>query len=331
MAKPTMDDVARRAGVSRALVSLALRGSSKVSATSRKAVLAAADELGYRPNLIARNLASKQTRTLGLLINDLHNPYFPAVADGIKHAADAHGYRLLLNSAFLDDRVEQSALETFIDFRVDGIILTGARLAQAVIERAALSTAIAVVSRPMRSDVVDTINNDDRLGATLAVEHLIELGHRQICHIGGGRGAGAAQRKAGYEATMRRHGLEPFVVPGAFTESSGVAAAHRLLALDRRFTAIFAGNDLSALGVLDTLEESGIAVPADVSLVGYDNTFVAALRHVGLTTVDQEREQLGHLAVQALIERIEGGRSEAVSQVIPPTLVVRGTTAPPGG
>src|SRR5262245_23118046 len=199
MPKPTMDDVARRAGVSRALVSLALRDSGKVSATSRAAVMAAADELGYRPNLIARHLASKQTRTFGLLINDLHNPYFPGVADGIKQAADALGYRLLLNSAFLDDADEQRALEMFVDYNVDGIILTGARVDQAVIERAARIVPIVVVSRPMESNIVDTINNDDRLGATLAVEHLVELGHREICHIDGGHGAGARQRCAGYQ------------------------------------------------------------------------------------------------------------------------------------
>ena len=112
MSKPTMDDVARRAGVSRALVSLALRGSPKVSPASRSAVTAAADELGYRPNLIARHLASKQTRTFGLLINDLHNPYFPGVVDGVKRAADANGYRLLLNSSFLDDDGERTPRST---------------------------------------------------------------------------------------------------------------------------------------------------------------------------------------------------------------------------
>jgi DNA-binding LacI/PurR family transcriptional regulator len=324
-----MDDVARRAGVSRALVSLALRDSGKVSASSRAAVLAAADELGYRPNLIARNLASKQTRTLGLLINDLHNPYFPGVADGVKHAADRRGYRLLLNSAFLDDDDERAALETFIDFRVDGIILTGARLSAAVIERAAASTPIVVVSRPMRSNAIDTINNDDRLGATFAIEHLVELGHRHIWHIDGGRGAGSAQRRAGYEATMRKHGLEPHVLAGAFTESSGAKAAQRAVRSGRPVTAIFAGNDLSALGALDAIDEAGLKVPDDISLVGYDNTFVAALRHVALTTVDQARERLGELAIEALIERIECGRTEAVHHVIAPSLVIRDTTAPP--
>jgi len=329
MTKPTMDDVARRAGVSRALVSLAMRDSEKVSATSKSAVMAAADELGYRPNLIARHLASKQTRTFGLLINDLHNPYFPRVVDGVKRAADLRGYRLLLNSAFLDERHELNALDTFVDFNVDGIILTGARVEPSVIERAARSVPVVVVSRPMRSPNVDTVNNDDRLGATLAVQHLIGLGHQHICHIDGGNGAGARQRRTGYEATMRAHGFEPHVVSGAFTEASGARAAHVALDAGRSITAIFAGNDLSALGALDVIEGAGLKVPDDISLVGYDNTFVAALRHVALTTVDQGREQLGAMAVDALIDRIEGGRQQAVHHVIPPTLVVRSTTAPP--
>jgi DNA-binding LacI/PurR family transcriptional regulator len=323
-----MDDVARRAGVSRALVSLALRGSDKVSETSRAAVLTAADELGYRPNLIARNLASKQTRTFGLIVNDLHNPYFPGVADGIKQAADAAGYRLLVNSAFLDDDDEAAALDTFIDFRVDGIILTGPRIDQSAIERAARSVPVVVVSRPMRSSVVDTVNNDDRRGAELVVDHLVSMGHEHIWHVDGGSGAGAPERRAGYEATMRRHGLESHVESGAFTEASGLAAAGRLFANTRACTAVFAGNDLSALGVLDVIDGLGLDVPGDVSLVGYDNTFVAALRHIGLTSIDQNRQRLGELAVEMLIERVEGGRAEARHQVIMPTLVARQTTGP---
>jgi DNA-binding LacI/PurR family transcriptional regulator len=192
-----------------------------------------------------------------------------------------------------------------------------------------MSTPIVVVSRPMRSDAIDTINNDDRLGATIAVEHLVELGHRHVWHIDGGRGAGAAQRRTGYEATMRKHGLESHVLSGAFTEASGVRAAQRAMKSGRPVTAIFAGNDLSALGALDAIDEAGLKVPDDISLVGYDNTFVAALRHVGLTTVNQPRERLGELAIEALIERIECGRTEAVHHVIAPSLVVRDTTAPP--
>jgi DNA-binding LacI/PurR family transcriptional regulator len=327
--KPTMDDVARRAGVSRALVSLALRGSDRVSDRSRRAVERAASDLGYRPNLNARNLASKRTRTVGLVVNDLHNPYFPGIADGIKSAADRLGYRLLLNSAFLDDEAEAAALETFVDFQVDGIILAGSRSSVATIERVARSVPVVVVSRPVESERVDTVNNDDRAGATLAVEHLIELGHRHICHIDGGSGAGARQRRDGYESTMLTHGLRPHVESGAFTEASGAAAAERLFAGEQPCTAVFGGNDLTALGALDVIDGLGLRVPDDISLVGYDNTFVAALRHVGLTSIDQNRSRLGELAIDALIERIEDGRTTPRHDVIAPTLVRRDTTAPP--
>ncbi len=261
MSKPTMDDVAREAGVSRALVSLVMRDSDKVSEHSRTAVLEAATQLGYRPNLSARHLASKRTRTFGMVINDLHNPYFAGVADGVKAAADATGYRLLLNSAFLNDDDERSALETFIDFNVDGIILSGARVSKAVIEQTAESVPVVVASDPVNSTKVDTINNDDHAGATLVVEHLVGLGHRHIVHIDGGDGAGAEERKAGYSAAMRRHGLSPNIVPGVFTEASGVDAAEMALKQDIPFTAIFAGNDMSALGALDALDAAGRRVP----------------------------------------------------------------------
>ena len=148
-------------------------------------------------------------------------------------------------------------------------------------------------------------------------------------HIDGGRGAGSRQRRAGYTATMQAHGLDPFVVDGAFTEGSGAEAAQRALGSGRPITAIFAGNDLSALGALDVIEGAGLSVPGDISLVGYDNTFVAALRHVALTSVDQAREQLGELAIEALMERIEQRRTEAIHHVIAPSLVIRNTTAPP--
>lgn len=329
MGKPTMDDVARRAGVSRALVSLVMRNSPKVSSGSREAVLDAARTLGYRRNLSASHLASKRTRTFGLVINDLHNPYFAEVVDGVKAAADAMDYRLLLNSAFLDDDAERAALETFIDFNVDGIIVTGARVKTAVIEEVARAVPVVVASRPMRSTLVDTVNNDDRLGARLVVEHLVELGHRRIAHIDGGRGAGSSDRRAGFRASMKRAGLDPVVVSGVFTESSGVSATERLLDEHADVTAVFAGNDMSAIGALDVLDAAGLRVPDDISLVGYDNTFVAALRHIDLTTIDQGRDRIGQLAVDMLIERVEGGRTEARHLVTPPELIIRGTTGPP--
>ncbi len=329
MAKPTMEDVARRAGVSRALVSLVMRSSTKVSDRSREAVLDAAEELGYRPNLSARHLASKQTSTFGLLVNDLHNPYFAGVADGVKAAADERGYRLLLNSAFLHLADEQAALESFVDFNVDGIISCGARVGASAIEQIATSVPVVVASEPLESNSFDTVNNDDHRGAELVVEHLVELGHERIAHLDGGPAAAARQRCAGYTAAVRRAGLDPLVVSAGFTEADGVSAVAELIAGGQAVTAVFAVNDMSAIGALDALHDSGRRVPGDISLVGYDNTFVAALRHVDLTTVDQGRDRIGRLAVDMLIERIEHGRTDARHVVTPPELIVRGTTGPP--
>ncbi|MEZ5294963.1 MAG: LacI family DNA-binding transcriptional regulator [Ilumatobacteraceae bacterium] len=323
--------MARAAGVSRALVSLVMRGSDKVSDRSREAVLAAAAELGYRPNLAARHLASKRTKTFGLLIHDLKNPYFPGLADGLKVAADRHGYRLMIASGFLADAGEIEALEMFEAFNVDGVILTGSRLPDATIESMARTMPTVTISRPMHSDVIDTVNSDDYLGARMVVDHLVGLGHRHICHLDGGTFAGAIERRRGYEETMRAHGLEPHVEAGDFTEASGATAAEHALSDGRPVTAIFAGNDLSALGALDVIDDAGLRVPDDVSLVGYDNTFVSALRHIELTTIDQRQPELAALAVDALVGRVTGERTAVQHIVIPPELVVRKTTAAPPG
>jgi DNA-binding LacI/PurR family transcriptional regulator len=330
MGRPTLEDVAAHAGVSRALVSLVLRGSTRVSAESRRKVRAAAADLGYRPNVMARNLASRRSRTVGLLLNDLHNPWFAEVSEGIEHVAGENDYRVLISSGRGRPKSEEEALESFLELRADGIILAGPRLGASSVERAAREVPIVVVGRTMRTRQVDTVVNDDRLGAKLVVRHLADLGHRAIAHIDGGSGAGARPRRRGYEDSMRALGLadEIRVLHGDFTDVAGVEAAQRLLHSGDVPTAIFAGNDLAAAGVLDRLEDAGLRIPEDVSLVGYDNTFLAALHHMSLTTVDQPREAMGLLAMTALLERIEDRRADPVRHVVPPSLVVRRTSGP---
>ena len=327
----TMEDVAREAGVSRALVSLVMRDSPKVSEKRRARVLAAAKRLGYRPNAMARGLASRRTRTIGVLLNDLRNPFFAEMMDGIASAADELDYRLLIGTGRRKADGERRAVDSFFEHRADGLLLVSPRLPLAEVLAIGRSTPTVAVGRPLRDAHVDSVTNDDLAGARLAIRHLTELGHRRIAHIDGGRGAGAAARRRGYVREMERLGLEPHVVPGEFTDAAGVRAAERLLDGDALPTAVFAANDLVAAGALDRFEDSGLRVPGDISIVGYDNTFLAALHHMSLTTIDQPRPEIGRLALMTLVERINGVRSDAVHHRVEPSLVVRGTTGPPPG
>jgi DNA-binding LacI/PurR family transcriptional regulator len=328
--RPTLEDVAARAGVSRALASLGLKDSSRVAAATRARIRSAADDLGYLPNLAARNLASHRTGTIGVLLNDLHNPFFAEVFDGIAAAAEGLDLQWVLTTARDVRSNEQRSIDALLAHRVDGVILVSTRLPATAAAAVAKSGPTVVVGRSMRSVMVDCVLTDDAAGCRLVVDHLVGLGHERIAHIDGGPGAGATARRRGFEGAMKRAGLadRATIVSGDFTEAAGVQGAQRLFRGRSRPTAVFAANDLVALGVLDHLGSSGVSVPDHVSVMGYDNTAVSRLTTVSLTTVDQSSPLLGSTAVAVLMDRL-GGRTQQRIELLEPTLMQRQTTAPP--
>jgi DNA-binding LacI/PurR family transcriptional regulator len=327
---PTIIDVARRAGVSKSLVSRVLRGSARVSPSRSEAVQSAMVELGYRPNAVARSLVQRRSFTVGVVVADLHNLFFAEILDGIGSVAGACGYQPLITTGQREPESETAALEKLLQLRTDGLILAGAVVPAEVVRAATRSAAVVLVSSGLRVSGVDTVGTDDVRGAGLAVEHLVGLGHRRIALIDGGAGAGAAERRRGYKLAMRQLGLdaEVRVAPGDFTEEGGYRGARRLLERGPRPSAMCCGNDLAAVGALNALEETGLQVPGDVSLVGYDNTTLAALRHVSLTTVHQPRREMGQQAMTLLLRRIQRPTARARRLLLEPSLVVRGTTTP---
>jgi DNA-binding LacI/PurR family transcriptional regulator len=328
---PTIRDVAQRAGVSKSLVSLVLQDSDRVRPEKRRAVLAAIEELGYRPNAAARSLSERRTRTVGVLLNDLRNPWFVELLDGLGAVLRDRGLHMLLADGHLNRRLGEDLARTFVDLRVDGIVAVGTLPDPPALDAVArqVPTVVAGTREPVLPGV-DIVANDDERGARLATEHLIGQGHRVIAHVAG-PGAVGKLRRRGFEDTMREHGLagSAIVEPGDLTEEGGYRATIRVLSTRVRPTAIFAFNDIACVGALSAAEELGLQVPRDVSLVGYDNTYIARLRHVWLTTVDNAGYDVGLRAARCLLDRLADGTRPAQVQLTAPTLEVRGTTAPP--
>lgn len=327
---PTIIDVAKRAGVSKSLVSLVMRNSPNVSEARRTAVLKAAKELGYRPNALARGLVQGRTSTIGVLLSDLHNPFFAEIVDGVEEETSISQHKTLLGSGNRDPRRETRTLEAMLERQMDGVILVSPSISTSEISATSENIPVVLVGRRVRNRTLDCVVNDDFAGAVLAVEHLAELGHRRIAHISGGRGAGARSRLRGYRHAMQRLDLERHtqVAPGTYTDQGGYSGAKWLLSTEPLPTAIFASNDFAALGALSAVSEEGLSVPDDISLAGYDNTYLATLSNISLSSVNQPRREMGALATRLLLERIDLKRTEPHCEILKPKFIPRSTSAP---
>ena len=329
--RPRLQDVAAEAGVSTASASLVLRRVPGPSSATRERVLDAATRLGYRPDRAASLLARRRSRLIGVLM-DVRSTFHAQLVEDVHEAAEEHGYDLVL-STVTRTRDEGRAVETLLDSRCEALVLLGPEAPASRLTALDRQLPVVAVGRAVPSARVDVVRVADEEGVAQAVDHLVGLGHRRIAHVDGGPGVIAAGRRRGYQRAMRRHRLGPHVqvVAGDSGEASGARAARTLFASDAPPTAVVAYNDASAVGLLDALLRGGVEVPGQVSVVGYDDSPLSRLAHVDLTTVSQEsREQMRH-AVAAVVERLDGGRTEHREVVVPPRLVVRGTTGPPPG
>jgi DNA-binding LacI/PurR family transcriptional regulator len=332
--RPTLPDVAALAGVSKSLVSLVMRDEPGAGAETRRRVLDAAAQLGYQPDSRARLLRSGRSRLLGVVFGIQHTFHGDLVTDLYTAAGEA-GYELAL-SAVTPHRDEESAVTGLLQDRCEALILLGPQSSAARLTRLADRLPVVAVARGVRSATVGVVRNADADGLRLAVDHLAGRGHRRIAHIDGGRAPGAADRRRGYREAMHRHGLdaEIRIIPGGLTEEDGAAAAHAMLGLPPaagtasaggRPTAVTVFNDRCATGVLDVLARAGVRVPEDVSVVGYDDSRLARLAHIELTTIAQDTAAMARLAVDQAVARVEGRPVAARESIVPPRLVIRGT------
>jgi DNA-binding LacI/PurR family transcriptional regulator len=320
-------DVAAKSGMSKSLVSLALSGSPKVSDDSKKKILKAAKELGYRPNAAARSLAARRSKTLGVLILDLHNPVSAEIVDAVQTEIRQYGYSSLLVTGGDDPDLEKAEIDTLLQFQIEGLILISHRLTPEALK--AIATEVPTVT-VTREDIevahMDSVCNDDVAGSQIAVDHLVGLGHSKIVCLSGGDNPVSISRAEGYKQAMKRHGLteKTQIVSGGLTDTAGYSAAKKALELSP--TALVVANDIAAVGAIAAIEESGLRVPEDISVIGYDGIRLGGLRSVNLTSVAQPLAELGKLAAKRIIERIEKPNSKSQQIRVTSELVVRGTT-----
>lgn len=331
-------DIARAAGVSHSTVSRALHNSLLISPQTRTRIQQLAHEMGYTPNAIAQSLQTRQTSTIGLVVTSIADPFLSDVVKGVEEVARAHGFSVLLSTSHNDPEQEMAVIKTFRHRRVDGILVASSRLTSAYKARLAQSQIPAIIINS-QADSQDGhlhwVAVDDHYGAKLAVEHLIQLNHRAIGYLCvDSRPRSARQRREGYQSALAEAGLlsrEAWMVSMPCAEASPeedvIAGQHGLPhLLATGVTAVFCANDMIALGALQACRERGIAVPQQLSIIGFDDIMVASYVTPALTTIRQPKAELGRIATHTLFDLLNNqpGRDH----LLQPTLVIRASTAP---
>jgi len=338
-ARVTLRDVARLADVHPGTASRALNAQTRalVNAETARRVLEAAEQLGYRPNPIARGLKTNRSYTIGVLIPDLTNPLFPPILRGIEDGLEAGGYTPLMANTDNDPERERIDWQAMRARQVDGIVAATARRDHALLdEMAGSGVPLVLVNRRAEDDRVPAATADDRKGIHLAVEHLAGLGHTRIAHVAGPLELSTGlDRHDGFHEAMRDAGLEPdpelIVVSRAFTEAEGARACRELLARAADPTAIVAGNDLIALGCYDVFAERGIRCPEEISVVGFNDMPFADRFSPPLTTIRIPHYEIGAAAAELMLGLLQGEDAAWRQLRLAPELALRASTGRPRG
>ena len=323
--RPTLKDVAREAGVSPALVSMVLSGRPGPSAASAARVLNIADQMGYKPDRAASMLARHRTGLVGVTTTP-SNPYHGVVVEEIITRAHDRGYEVLL-SAMSPRHDYRESLESLVSSRCEALVLLNPQLPAGEFESLVSGIPTVCFGRQLRIPHVDVVRADEQEAMEMLVEHLLALGHRRIVHVDGGDQELSDERRSGYERAMRARRLHPIVLEGGETLEDGQRAAASLVETSGA-TAAIAFNDLSAIGLIDELRLMGLSVPGDFSVTGFDNSWLAGIHAIGLTTIDPSPLEQARIALDLALERVGGEKARKTTRVVRPHLVPRTSTGP---
>lgn len=326
--RPTIYDVAKKAGVSPSLVSLVLQNPARVSDKRREAVQAAISDLGYRPSRAATTLASSRTKSIGLVIDDYRNLWFVDLLRGMESVLSDLGYHVMLADSRPGENRIREATDGLLAMHVDGLVIA-AEPSESMLAGTWVPTVVAGWRKGVPTGA-DLITNDDDGGGGMAASHLLGLGHKRIGHLSGSDGA-SAHRRAGFRRQVEAAGVDVLIAESKGTaEEDGYAAASWLLGRHPDTTAIFAANDTMAVGAFAALKARGLDVPGDISVIGYDNSPLARSRYLDITSVDNRSDIVGIDVAHRLLARIEDAAIEPRRTLIDPVLVIRSTTARAG-
>lgn len=330
----TIEEVSRIAQVSKATVSRVLNGSAPVAEATRARVLAAMKQIGYTPNAFARSLATNRSGSIGVVVNEISSPFYSGIIRGIEEVVEAAGMHLMVSSGHANEALERKAVESLRARRADALIVQLEAVSDYDLLRwAERSRPLVIVGRYVAELAERCVYLDNVTGGYLATKHLIEQGHTRIAHITGWMAIkDARERVEGYRRALEEAGLpfdEALVVEGRFVEESGQLGMKRLLERKLDFSALFAANDQTAAGALQTLRDYGLRVPDDISLIGYDDVLLARYLYPPLTTIRQPLIDMGQAAARLALAALGADEAKGVRRKFEPELIVRASVTRP--